>query len=94
MNFTAAGQSNSKEVDESIFQYICCLLLRHITQLVCNGHAIYDVGACDTGIMYIHIFFWGFAVFIWLQNNFWMNIYSFKISNYEKIVLLKKEDDW
>ena len=50
MNFTAAGQSNSKEVDESIFQYICCLLLRHITQLVCNGHAIYDVGACDTGM--------------------------------------------
>ena len=52
MNFTAAGQSKSKEVDESIFQFICCLLLRHITQLVCNGHAIYDVGACDTG-MYI-----------------------------------------
>ena len=57
MNFTAAGQSNSKEVDESIFQYICCLLLRHITQLVCNGHAIYDVGACDTG-MYIFFRSW------------------------------------
>ena len=42
--------SNSKEVDESLFQYICCLLVRHITQLVCNGHAIYDVGACDTGM--------------------------------------------
>jgi len=46
----SAGQSKSKEVDESIFQFICCLLLRHITQLVCNGHAIYDVGACDTDL--------------------------------------------
>ena len=66
MNFTAAGQSNSKEVDESIFQYICCLLLRHITQLVCNGHAIYDVGACDTGV---YIFFRCFPVFIWSNKK-------------------------
>ena len=43
-------QSNTKEVDERVFQFICCLLLRHITQLVCNGHAIYDVGACDTDL--------------------------------------------
>ena len=37
-------------MDERVFQFICCLLLRHITQLVCNGHAIYDVGACDTDL--------------------------------------------
>merc|ERR1739848_505493 len=46
----ANNSSNTKEVDERVFQFICCLLLRHITQLVCHGHAIYDVGACDTDL--------------------------------------------
>ena len=78
MNFTAAGQSNSKEVDESIFQYICCLLLRHITQLVCNGHAIYDVGACDTG-MYVN-----FAKQFLHEN-------LFEISSWRKFFSRKKE---
>ena len=35
------------EATESFFQFICGLLLRHITQLVCNGHAIYEVGTCN-----------------------------------------------
>ena len=38
------------EANESFFQFICGLLLRHITQLVCNGHAIYEVGTCDTDL--------------------------------------------
>ena len=56
--FEAKGQNenllqnlklNDDEANDQ-FQYICGLLLRHITQLVCNGHAIYEVGTCDTDL--------------------------------------------
>lgn len=35
---------------ENLLQFISCLLLRHMAQLVCNGHAIYEVGDCDTDL--------------------------------------------
>ena len=47
LNSTNPKVSNQ---DENLFQYICCLLLRHITQLVCNGHAIFEVGNCETDL--------------------------------------------
>jgi hypothetical protein len=42
--------TSSNNVDEGTFNYVCCLLLQHITQLVCNGHAIYEVGNCETDL--------------------------------------------
>ena len=39
-----SSQEPKKHDNDDLFQFICCLLLKHITQLVCNGHAIYEVG--------------------------------------------------
>ena len=48
LNSTTPKAPSSKQDD--VFQFICCLLLRHITQLVCNGHAIYEVDNCETDL--------------------------------------------
>ena len=47
-NSTSTSKKNSNQ--DELLQYVCCLLLRHITQLVCNGHAIYEVGNCETDL--------------------------------------------
>ena len=47
-NSTSTPKKNSNQ--DELLQYVCCLLLRHITQLVCNGHAIYEVGNCETDL--------------------------------------------
>ncbi len=54
--FFPAKQSVSDDLEqlylnkENNQQIISALLLRHIMQLVCNGHAIYDVGICETDL--------------------------------------------
>lgn len=35
---------------EEKFQYVCSLILRHVLQLVCNAHSIFEVGNCDTDL--------------------------------------------
>jgi len=47
-NSTSTSKKNSNQ--DELLQYVCCLLVRHITQLVCNGHAIYEVGNCETDL--------------------------------------------
>ncbi len=42
--------AKTSSVDEDVFLFVCGLILRHITQLVCNGHAIYEVGPVDTSL--------------------------------------------
>ena len=39
-----SSSSSTTEVDEDLLLYVGGLMLRHITQLVCNASAIYEVG--------------------------------------------------
>ena len=43
-----SSSSSTAEVDEDLLLFVGGLMLRHITQLVCNASAIYEVGPTPT----------------------------------------------